>query len=92
MTKMTNHPQGTRVDYSSITPATGTNPENKPAISSTLANEMPTADIPAHDGSHRTDPDKIIPGPEAAAGVDQAVEERTGQDVGKNKPIHICHP
>lgn len=63
-----------RVDYSSVTPATGTNPHNKP-LEDSLVNELPTADFPAVGGTARTDPDKIIPGPEAATSVDGAAED-----------------
>ena len=69
-------PQGSRIDYSEVTPATGTDPDGK-KIAATLANQMPTADMPAFDGSGRSDPDKTIPGPEAASGVDAVEEERT---------------
>lgn len=65
-----------RVNYSSVTPATGTNPHNKP-LEDSLANELPTADFPAAGGTARTDPDKIIPGSEAATGVDGAEEDHT---------------
>ncbi len=59
------------VDYSAVTPATGTEIEDKP-IADTFANQMPTADIPAVDASSRANPDKTIPGPEAASGLDAA--------------------
>ena len=62
-----------KVDNSAVTPATGTNPNNKP-IADSLANEMPTADFPASECSRRSDPDKIIPGPEAATSVDVSAE------------------
>lgn len=65
-----------KVDYSSVTPATGKGSGPKP-IADSLANEMPTADTPARDGSPRADPDKIIPGSEAATGVDATEEEHT---------------
>lgn len=68
---------GSRIDYSDVTPATDTNPDSK-KIADTLANQMPTADTPAPAGSKRSDPDKTIPGPEAASGVDAAEEERSG--------------
>lgn len=65
-----------KIDYSSVTPATGTSATNMP-VADSLANELPTADSPARDTSVRSDPDKIIPGSEAATGVDQAEEEKT---------------
>ena len=68
--------KGSKVDYSPVPPATGTNPNNMP-LDDSLANAMPTADSPAAGGTPRTDPDKTIPGPEAATGVDKAEEERT---------------
>ena len=64
------------VDYSSVTPATGKNANDKP-ISDSLANAMPASDMPAAEKSHRSDPDKTIPGPEAATGVDGAEESQT---------------
>lgn len=70
------HADNTCAAYSSITPATGTDPNNKP-LADSLANAMPTADSPALDGSKRADPDKTIPGPEAATGVDEAEESLT---------------
>ena len=75
-------PQGSRIDYSEVTPATGTDPDNK-KIAGTLANQMPTADMPAADGSKRSDPDKTIPGPEAVSGIDDVEEERTGNRKSK---------
>lgn len=66
----------TKVDYSAVTPATGTNPDNI-KVADSLANNLPTADSPASERSVRSDPDKTIPGPEAASGVDQAEEERS---------------
>ena len=71
---------GETVDYSAVTPATGTNPDDKP-IADTLANSMPTADSPADSMSMRTDPDKTIPGGEAAAGLDDAEEKTTDASV-----------
>ena len=62
------------VDYSAVTAATGLHPDNKP-IADSLANQMPTSDSPGVSGSFRVDPDKTIPGPEAATGVDEAEED-----------------
>lgn len=59
-----------KVDYSNVTPATGTKPDNR-VIAQTYANQMPSSDNPARSGSYRADPDKTIPGAEAAAGVDE---------------------
>lgn len=73
MEKNTNNHQ---VDYSSVTPATGKNADDKP-ISDSLANAMPSSDMPASEKSPRSDPDKTIPGPEAATGVDHAEETQT---------------
>lgn len=64
---------GRRIDYSSVTPATGTDPDDK-GLPATLANQMPTSDTTAISGSRRSDPDKIIPGAEAVSGVDAAEE------------------
>ncbi len=61
-------------DYSSVTPATGTKGGYKP-IADSFANQMPTADTPAEDASPRAYPDKTIPGPEAASGLDAAAQE-----------------
>lgn len=77
------HSRAAGIDNSAVTPATGTNACNKPLIAKSLVNEMPTADSPAVDGSHRADPDKIIPGPEAASGVDGAEEAHTAKRGGK---------
>lgn len=68
-----------KVDYSSVTPATGTKPDNRD-IAETYANQMPTADTPAKSGSFRADPDKTLPGAEAVSGVDESQEARTGAD------------
>lgn len=76
LTHKTSHAQAGKVDYSSVTPATGTNPDNI-IVADSLANQMPTADSLASEGSLRSDPDKIIPGAEAATGVDEAEEEQT---------------
>lgn len=73
-----------RVDYSDVTPATGTNPCNKP-VADSLVNEMPTADMPATDGTLRADPDKIIPGSEAATGVDEAEVEHINKNKARGK-------
>ncbi len=62
------------VDYSSVTPATGTKDGNRP-IADSFANQMPTADTPAEGASPRANPDKTIPGPEAASGIDEASQE-----------------
>lgn len=67
------------VDYSAVTPATGTRSDNLP-IPDTLANVMPTADTPTGEKTHRADPDKTIPGSEAATGVDQAEQEQTAKN------------
>ncbi|MCD8351423.1 MAG: hypothetical protein LUC93_12515 [Planctomycetaceae bacterium] len=72
-------PRGERVDYSDVTPATGTHPDNKD-ITKTLANNMPTADMPANGGNQRADPDKVIPGPEAATGIDLIEEDQTKKE------------
>lgn len=70
------------VDFSAVTPATGKNANDKP-ISDTLANTMPTSDMPASEKSHRSDPDKTIPGPEAVTGVDGAEESQTCRNKSK---------
>lgn len=67
------NPRDAKVDYSKVTPATGTHPDNR-EISDSLANQMPTADTPATERSKRSDPDKTIPGPEAASSVDAQAE------------------
>lgn len=72
------------VDYSDVTPATGTSDNDKP-IAGSLANAMPTADFPGDDGSPRTDPDKTIPGAEAATGVDAAETEMTARGKAADK-------
>lgn len=64
------------IDYSDVTPATGTSDHNRP-IAGAFANEMPTSDIPAGEGSPRARPDKVIPGSEAASGVDLSEEDHT---------------
>lgn len=69
-------PEETRVDYSAVTPATGTNPDNI-EVAGSLANNLPTSDSPASERSVRSDPDKTIPGAEAASGVDEAEEDRS---------------
>lgn len=68
------------IDYSAVTPATGTNANNHP-IDDSFANEMPASDSPGQTPSPRSHPDKVIPGPEAATGVDQAEEEHTKKNV-----------
>lgn len=57
------------VDYSHVTPATGVKPDSM-HVAKSLANHMPTADLPGFDGAFRADPDKTIPGAEAVTGVD----------------------
>lgn len=66
--------QSNTIDYSSVTPATGGEDHHKP-IADSLANQMPTADTPAEDASPRVNPDKTIPGPEAASGLDEAAQK-----------------
>ena len=78
------HQSGT-IDYSSVTPATGTESEHKP-IADSFANQMPTADTPAEDVSPRANPDKTIPGPEAASGLDAAAQEHIDNKKQKKKP------
>ena len=73
---------GSGVDYSDVTPATGMCDKDKP-IADSLANQMPTADTPGVSGSFRVDPDKTIPGPEAAAGVDKAEEDTVKKGAAK---------
>ena len=68
--------QGKKVDYSSVTPATSMDPDSN-KLPETFANQMPTADMPAHDNSPRADPDKTVPGSEAATGVDEAEQAAT---------------
>lgn len=70
---MTTNSPNNRIDYSAVTPATGTDLDDKP-IPCSLANQMPAADNPGADGSARSDPDKTIPGPEAATGINEAEE------------------
>ncbi len=70
------------VDYSDVTPATASQLGDM-EVANSLANHMPTADMPASEGSVRADPDKIIPGPEAASSVDQAEEEQIRKDTAK---------
>lgn len=69
-----------KIDYSKVTPATGTKPDNIP-VADTLANNMPHSDSPTVEGSARSDPDKVIPGSEAASGVDEAEEGKTCNEV-----------
>lgn len=71
-----------KVDYSKVTPATGTKPDNIP-VADSLANNMPYSDSPTVEGSARSDPDKAIPGNEAASGVDEAEENKTCKEVDK---------
>lgn len=80
----TTDPQRRKIDYSAVTPATGTDPDNI-QIAESLANHMPTADSPPPvDGSTRSDPDKIIPGPEAASSVDAAEEEQIEKNIAED--------
>ncbi len=69
-----------KIDYSDVTPATGTRPDNMP-VADTLANNMPYSDSPTAEGSTRSDPDKVIPGSESPSGVDEAEEDRTCNEV-----------
>ena len=68
--------EGKKVDYSSVTPATSMDPDSN-KLPETFANQMPTADMPADDDSPRADPDKTVPGSEAATGVDEAEQAAT---------------
>lgn len=63
-----------KVDYSSVTPATSMDPDSN-RLPETFANQMPTADMPAQDNSPRADPDKTVPGSEAATGVDESEQD-----------------